>query len=515
MLQRAHLFFFLIILAVAVATRFIFLSSVPASLTWDEASIGYNAFAIASEHRDEWLNRMPIAFKSFGEYKAPIAIYIVAVTTKVFGLTTFAIRFPMAVAGVITVLASYVIGRFLFPEKKHALLFMLLVAVSPLNIHYSRIAFESSLSVACVAVGVAFLLAARKRPYLYIASALAFVLSLYANHATKIAVPFLLPTLGIYCRKDLWKEKKWTLIALIIGTLVILPLAREFATGKGGERFYETSVIATKDHVRPVIEIIQLTFHNYLLHFDPRFLLFGEVHSYRDGNGVFGVLSIVEFTLAALAVLALLIRPELRRKYWWIIPCILFSILPAAISEKAPHTNRIHHIIPWVQALAVVGYIFWDEYLWKKSQCAVTGVVLTALILEATWHTWVYFTRFPTVSAPDYQYGYEQVISYVTQNENKYKTILMSDTYQQAYIYLLLHKKIPPIEYHQGALNEYKIQPVSWSHLGGIRDERDKAGHDIGAMIIGTPDELPFYLENIIYEVLNPDGSVAFRVVKL
>src|SRR6185369_2916465 len=125
--SRLPLIAFFLVLFVAAFLRLYKLGSLPVGLTWDEAAIGYNAYGIQTVHRDEWLSKMPISFKSFGDYKAAAAIYLVAVSTMLLGLTEFAIRFPMAIAGIVTVVASYWIGRALFPDKKYALLVMLFV----------------------------------------------------------------------------------------------------------------------------------------------------------------------------------------------------------------------------------------------------------------------------------------------------------------------------------------------------------------------------------------------------
>jgi|GEM_PF-2597271 len=52
------------------------LSSIPRGFYCDEFSIGYNAFLIAKTGHDEHGNFFPIFFKSFGEFKNPLFIYL-------------------------------------------------------------------------------------------------------------------------------------------------------------------------------------------------------------------------------------------------------------------------------------------------------------------------------------------------------------------------------------------------------------------------------------------------------
>src|SRR5579859_2096178 len=75
-----------VITLLATFLRFYKLSEIPHGMTWDEAAIGYNGFAVFTTHRDEWLQRFPISFKSFGDFKAPLAIYLNGFFTFLFGL---------------------------------------------------------------------------------------------------------------------------------------------------------------------------------------------------------------------------------------------------------------------------------------------------------------------------------------------------------------------------------------------------------------------------------------------
>ena len=47
----------------------------PLGFTWDEAALGYNAFSLLQTGRDEHARRLPIIFKSFGDYKPGLHIY--------------------------------------------------------------------------------------------------------------------------------------------------------------------------------------------------------------------------------------------------------------------------------------------------------------------------------------------------------------------------------------------------------------------------------------------------------
>ena len=72
------------ILVLAAALRLVNLSSVPPHLTQDEASLGYNAYSILKTGKDEYGQLLPVVFKSFGDYKPGLYIYLTVPTVAVF-----------------------------------------------------------------------------------------------------------------------------------------------------------------------------------------------------------------------------------------------------------------------------------------------------------------------------------------------------------------------------------------------------------------------------------------------
>src|SRR4030042_2777959 len=87
-------FLLAIVLLFFLATRIYKIADIPPSVYWDEASIGYNAFAVATDLKDEWGNFLPLHFRAFGEFKLPVYIYSVVPFVKIFGLNAFAVRIP-------------------------------------------------------------------------------------------------------------------------------------------------------------------------------------------------------------------------------------------------------------------------------------------------------------------------------------------------------------------------------------------------------------------------------------
>src|SRR3989344_4820167 len=174
---------FFIIIFLAFALRFVKLGSLPPSLTWDEASWGYNAYSLGVDARDEFGKFLPIQYlESFGDFKPPVYAYLDVFPVKIFGLNEFAVRFPSALFGVLTVLVTYFLTKRIFWDSKskelYGLLSALFLAISQWHIMLSRAAFEPNVATFFLVGGVwLFICAMQKNSWNLIFSAIFFALS--------------------------------------------------------------------------------------------------------------------------------------------------------------------------------------------------------------------------------------------------------------------------------------------------------------------------------------------------
>ena len=223
-----------LILLLSAFLRFYKLTEAPPSLNWDEVSHGYNAYSILKTGKDEWSKSFPYIFRAYGDYKLPVYIYLTAGSVALFGLNDFAVRFPSALAGVLSVLFTYLLVKKLFKNDLVAFLSAFFLAVSPWHLFLSRPAFEANLASFLVIAGIYFFLLGLEKKWLLPLSVFFLGLSVHTYNSARVFVPLILITLFlIYKDKILeWIKRrgKESFLSLVIVILFFAPLVVSFVS---------------------------------------------------------------------------------------------------------------------------------------------------------------------------------------------------------------------------------------------------------------------------------------------
>ena len=291
------------ILFLAFVLRVPFLDKFPAGLNADEAAIGYNAYSLIKTGLDEHATRWPTVFRSFDDYKPAVYFYLVLPFVYILGLSVTAVRLPSALLGVISVYFIYLLANQLFPPTKKAKLSVghlaaLLLAVSPWHLHFSRGGWEANAASAFFVIGLYCLVRSLENTKYLLLTTFSFVLALYTYHSLRIVIPLLFIAFVLIYFRDIRSilgkagQLKPVLISVIIGFLLLLPLALQFTSAEGRSRFTGVSVFADEGPLWEALELrredgntlLARVLHNryatytyrfaknYLSHFSPRFL---------------------------------------------------------------------------------------------------------------------------------------------------------------------------------------------------------------------------------------------------
>ena len=195
----------ILIIFLAFFLRFYKIDEIPPALYWDEASLGYNAYSILKTARDEHGKFLPVtSFAAFGDYKPPGYIYLTVPSIAIFDLTEFAIRFPSAFFGVLTVIVTYLLARKLFENESIAQLSAFFLAISPWHLQLSRAAFEANVALFFSLSGIYFFVKfARDHRLWLVIAVLSFLAAMYTFTGQRLFIPLILVILAIQFRKEL------------------------------------------------------------------------------------------------------------------------------------------------------------------------------------------------------------------------------------------------------------------------------------------------------------------------
>lgn len=485
-MKKKYLFLGVIILAAGIL-RFWHLGSNPPSLSWDEAAWGYNAYSLGLTGRDEFGRFLPLDYlESFGDFKPPVYAYLAVLPIKILGLTESAVRLPSAFLGTLTVLLTFFLVKELFSRKLSsrdsiALIASFLLAISPWHILLSRAAFEANVASFFLVAGVTFFLIGIKRKrWWLIFSAISFALSLATFNTARIVAPLLVFGLAFGFRKELWLKKKWTIAAIFLGLIILLPTIPFFFTPQAKLRFREVNIFSDPGVVvRANQEMANDNWawwsgiiHNRrwgytraflrrcLDHFNPSFLFIKG-----DGNPKFSTQRVGQLYLWELPFLVLGCFLLFRKKpgYWWLIPYwLLIGILPAATARETPHALRIETTLPTWQiltALGVAGFLEWirKKRIRKLLKSSVIISTFSLLLLNFVYFQHTYWRHYPIDYSNEWQHGYKSAIGFIETVEDQYDEIWFADKLGRPYIYFLFYLQEEPQEFWQKAEVEREV----------------------------------------------------------
>lgn len=470
-------FLLLLILLLAVFLRFWQLGQNPPSLTWDEAAWGYNAYSLGIDGRDEFGKFLPIQYlESFGDFKPPVYAYLDIIPVKLFGLNEFAVRFSSALFGVFTVITTYFLVKRIFWKSRlkesYALMSALILAVSSWHIMLSRAAFEANVATFFIVSGIwLFLEAIRRNPWFLILSAVSFTLSMYTFNTARVVAPLLVLGLAIGFKRELLVIKRDVAKAMVIGVILLAPLAQFLLTPQAQLRFQEVNIFSDPSIIERTNQEIandghewrSKVLHNrrfaygveylkhYFDHFNPSFLFIKG-----DGNPKFSTQEVGQMYLWELPFLIIGAFLIFRKKegYWWIIPVwLVLAIIPAATARETPHALRIETTLPTFQIITAYGFVNFMSAI-KKYRRYVFYLLFSILFLNVLYFLHGYFSHYAKEFSGEWQYGYKESIGYVTAVQDKFDQINITEELGRPYIYYLFYMKRDPQEFRKSAIIE-------------------------------------------------------------
>ncbi len=538
----------MLIILLAAFLRFYKLSTVPPSLNWDEVAMGYNAYSILETGKDEFGTSFPKYFRSLDDYKRPAYLYALVPTVALFGLTDFAVRFPSALFGTLTVLLVYFLAKEVFKNDKVALISAGILAILPWHIQFAHAAFEATLGVFFTGLGVlAFLWGVKKSSWWLPISALSFGLALYSYLGQRGVVPVLTVILVLmFAKKLLSKARKSRILKLSIGLFLLITgifwtsLLFDMTGPEGTIRYKATNIFEhNEERQRNFDEImydgtlginiprrilhhsgivgLELITRGYLVHFSPDFFFFdlGQQHHHAPRMGIVYIW-MLPFMLYGIYYIIQKYRTKEMFAVWvW----LLATPIAASVTFQIPHALRVADMIIPVTFIISVGLygVFRIVSSYKRQLIypfgfAVAGTAL--FFLFQFFHQ--YFIHLPQERSADWVYGRKEMVQYAEANKNKYDKIIASTKLEFPHIFFLYYTKYDPKKY----LAQGGTKSGSWDEERNKYDKYEfhkfeyaKDRNNGNYLFIGSPDEFPEDVKPLkVIQYLN--GKPAMYIVE-
>lgn len=553
-------FLFGLLLILGFALRFYKLGEIPFGLYQDETAIGYNAYSILKTGRDEYGVKLPLYFKSFGDYKLPVYIYLTSMSIAVFGMTEFVVRFPSALFGFLTLPLVYFLVKKFANKENLALATMGLLAINPWHLHYNRATFEVSISLFLLAGGWLLIRAyfdGRKTINLIIASAV-FALAAYTYNLTRILAPLLYAGLFLIHvngeKLQIKLIKRDVLLGLMTFLILMLPMIFTLANSGGAG-----SAAGTLINSSAPIQAQILEFRSYLVRspilvkkfiFNQSTLTgwryFKNIASYfsvdffflnGSSHGNHGLGDVGQFYLFELPLIFYGMMLAWKKRnifntglFLW----LTLTILTAALTREAPHATRSFFLILPLTIFSALGLLNITDWLWKKKQ-AWHKVFLLFLgliaIFNLTYYLADYYLIFPRKYARSWRAAERELAEYLKSEEPKYQRIIIDKSADIKYVSLIFYQKYSPIDFQQTTVRtaddsegfnevqkfgKYEIKDVNWEQ--DLKDDQNLvvtlAGKEKGRIIktFYYPERpVAFAAKQQIYQM--PIQEIAFVAV--
>ncbi len=493
----------LIIIVIATFLRLYNLEIAPPALNQDEAVNGVDAYTLGINLRDHHGNFLPPMLQSFNDWASPTLTYLTVPFVKVFGLSVWSIRFANATFGIVCIPLIYGIIKRLTSKTSIALIGALIAAVTPFMISLSHWAIPPSIVPFCLLAFIFTLLKlidSNSKQKIIINSSL-FSLSgialTYSYPTMKVFVPLVLITLALVYLFPLLKAKFYNQKVTHTGS---------FAT------FKMTSFKSFKKLILPIIAIclfISPIYYLTITHPDLYNARYKQVSVTANGEGfVAGFASryweyltpffmtgrsdtnemhhVPQFApinelLTPFIYLGLLVafwksrEKENPDREFYLFLVILFFLAPIAPSLTIDHTIVTRGIQVLVLSLLFIplsiDWLISKISLDQRVLRSIRVVFGTVLLITTLHFSFFYFTKYSESQKGNFQFGIQEMLSYLKANDDKFDKVEIVDI-NQPYIYKLFFQPIEPGYYDTKIMGNQ----IGKYYFGGVNKDglRDK-----------------------------------------
>ena len=450
----------LLLFLLGAVIRILYFGSIPGGLNQDEASIGYDAYAILHYGIDRNGVHLPIHLIAWGSGQNALYAYLSMPFILLFGLTPMSVRAVSLIMGLLGMLVFYLISRQLFTSKTAGIVAMFFIAINPWHIMMSRWALESNLFPTLILLSVYMLLKSFQTPKWSYGFTAMLALSLYAYGTAYFFVPIfalgtgilLFYTRAIKLRTLLWNAGLFILLALPI--LLFIMINRLMLEG------ITTPFFSIPKLTTPRMEQVSSVFSGQLLHTAvSNFREFIKILiSGTDGlpwNSIspygYAYPIALPFVLIGLIVMLTSLRNRDRERTGVAIVLLWFFVSVLMTFVTSVNINRINVIFYPIILLVVAGF------LWLSQKVKALGILSAVTFsLFFVLFTTVYFRDYPEQIGPAFYDSFGEAIQYASEESSG--NIYITNKVNMPYIYVLFYEQVNPHDF---------LKTVRYTNPGG------------------------------------------------
>jgi hypothetical protein len=428
------------------------LTSSPPGFYVDEATVGYSAYAISVDGRDEHGESWPLFIEAFGGYKNPVIIYLMAGVMRFFGPSVAIVRMVPTLLSLLTAIALGLLAYQIFHDRWLGLATFAAAGTLPWLFIIGRIGFEVSALPTALAL---FLLAwwnavqersnPRRQLLMAVLAGLSLGVAIYAYTTGRLLILILVMVLGAAYLGE-WR-RRWRPLAVtsFIGLASYLPMAIWSLQHPGQltGRFSLLSIFCrpvSTCYGRPPIVgntddgsffplvVAERLLSVYASGWSPSFLFYTGDPWGRHVTGHGGMLYVTLAPFLIVGAIALVRR--FQEPFWRLIGLgAVFAAIPAALTMDHGHALRFIAVVPFLIIVMALGAAELIRLLAGQRWIAI-GLGL-AFLVEMGAFMIDYFTDYPSRQAVWFDPGLETAIATAEQTPHQ-GAIRLSGSIDQA-----------------------------------------------------------------------------------
>ena len=443
-----------IIMMLAAVVRFVLFSNHPGGLNQDEASIGYEAWAIMNYGIDRNGMSMPVHLLAWGSGQNTLYAYFSMPFIKLFGLNVFSMRIVNLLFSLLSIPAIYGIMR-RASNAKTALIACAVLAISPWNIMLSRWGLESNLFPSLFIIAVYFFVLSLKSKWFLVVSAFIFALTLYSYGAAYLVVTLFCFVCFLFIIAKRLVPLKVCFISLGVFLLISLPIylfviinafdLNQISIGMLTIPKMHSSRMSLLTDGITMQSVFKNIFHLFILQ-DDGIPLFDQNNVSANVIPIFGCFYAISMPFLIYGVI---ISIKHRSEHDFIALAALASSFALLIIYSSANTNRVN-----VLYITMIYFIARGISAVIKNHSSFIAITCTYAIFFTCFCSVYFGQEYREKIADRFYVSFGDALEKADEIAQEDDTIYITSYANMPYIYVLFYNKVPPADFHNTAVYE-------------------------------------------------------------